>query len=275
MKPTKGYYCLIQYCPDLSRLEAANIGVLLFCPDRGFLRARTSRNNRRIQHFFGREGLDRSQINSFKIGIEERLEVEQPNIQSLDDLQHFIQLRANQIQITAPRPMRVRNPEESLDQLFKDLVGGAHRKQKNTSFKRHIWDRFINAGLTSKIRKNVPIHVPISNRDIEIPYGYQNGSFNLIQPVAFQSKEPGHAISKACRFAVEGHSLHQEPHPEYGPLRLVVIGRFLSQGIDVKSNVSRILREHQVQLCAEDDLSALIDDIRRNGKVLQPDNEGG
>ena len=38
MKPSRGYYCIIQYCPDLGRLEAANIGVLLFCPDRGFLK---------------------------------------------------------------------------------------------------------------------------------------------------------------------------------------------------------------------------------------------
>ncbi len=32
MNPTRGYYCLIQYSPDPSRLEAANVGVVLFCP---------------------------------------------------------------------------------------------------------------------------------------------------------------------------------------------------------------------------------------------------
>ena len=41
MKPSKGYYSLIQYCPDLGRLEAANVGVLLFCPERGFLKFST------------------------------------------------------------------------------------------------------------------------------------------------------------------------------------------------------------------------------------------
>ena len=40
MESAKGYYCLIQYCPDLARLEAANIGVILFCPERGFIRAK-------------------------------------------------------------------------------------------------------------------------------------------------------------------------------------------------------------------------------------------
>ena len=38
---TTGYYSVIQYCPDRSRLEAANVGVLLFVPAGGYLRART------------------------------------------------------------------------------------------------------------------------------------------------------------------------------------------------------------------------------------------
>ena len=29
---TKGYYSAIQYCPDRSRMEAANVGVMLLCP---------------------------------------------------------------------------------------------------------------------------------------------------------------------------------------------------------------------------------------------------
>lgn len=275
MKPTKGYYCLIQYCPDLSRLEAANIGVLLFCPDRSFLKARTARDNRRIRRFFGREDRDWFQINSFKIGIEERLEVEHPNIQSLGDLQHFVQLCANEIQITALRPMRVRDPEKDLDQLFQDLVGGVHRKQKNTTFKQHVGDRFASAGLTPKIKTDLSIHVPVFGEDLKIPYGYQNGRFNLIQPVAFQSHDPRNARSRACQLAVEGRSLHEERDPEYGDLQLVVVGRFLSQDIDTKAYVHRIFREHEVELYAEDNLSELIDKIRRTGKVLQPENVDG
>ena len=275
MKPTEGYYCLIQYCPDLSRLEAANIGVLLFCPDRLFLQARTARDNRRIRHFFGREGHDWSQINSFKVGIEERLEVEQENVHTVEDLQHFIQLRANQIQITAPRPMRVENPSQDLDQLFRDLVGGAHRKQGGASkpFKRCVGDRFSNAGLDSKIARDLMIHVPISNESLKIPYGYQNGRFNLIQPVTFASKESSYAIGKACRFAVEGRSLYSEAHPKYGQLQLVVVGRFLSQSVDTNSDIRRILSEHQVHLYTEDKLPVLIDEIRRTGKVLQPESQ--
>ncbi|MFN5907792.1 MAG: DUF3037 domain-containing protein [Planctomyces sp.] len=74
MKPQKGYYSIVQYCPDLSRLEAANIGVLLFCPDSGFLKVLTSANNGRIIRFFGSAGHDWKRINTIKSGLQDRLD---------------------------------------------------------------------------------------------------------------------------------------------------------------------------------------------------------
>ena len=76
MKPAKGYYSIIQYCPDLSRLEAANIGVLLFYPERQFLEARMERGHGRVQKLFGSEGHDWSRIESFKRTVDERLQTE-------------------------------------------------------------------------------------------------------------------------------------------------------------------------------------------------------
>jgi hypothetical protein len=58
--------------------------VLLFCPERLFLQARTVRNNRRIQRFFGREGHDWDRIDSFKLGLAERLAAEHGNINTLE-----------------------------------------------------------------------------------------------------------------------------------------------------------------------------------------------
>jgi len=39
MDARKGYYTLIQFRPDASRLEAVNMGILLFCPETGFIAA--------------------------------------------------------------------------------------------------------------------------------------------------------------------------------------------------------------------------------------------
>jgi hypothetical protein len=42
MTPTKGYYSIVQYCPDLSRGETTNIGIVLLVPERGYLSARNA-----------------------------------------------------------------------------------------------------------------------------------------------------------------------------------------------------------------------------------------
>ena len=52
-KPSKGYYSILQFVPDLERAEGANIGVVLFCPERRFLDVMVSHNNDRVRHFFG------------------------------------------------------------------------------------------------------------------------------------------------------------------------------------------------------------------------------
>ena len=93
MESSKGYYSLIQYCPDLARLEAANIGVILFCPDLKFIRAKVAQGNDRIRRFFGSQDDDWAQINTVKNTIVNRLEVTGKDFKSLDDLTNFIATR--------------------------------------------------------------------------------------------------------------------------------------------------------------------------------------
>jgi hypothetical protein len=268
MKPSRGYYCIIQYCPDLGRLEAANIGVLLFCPDREFLRAHTSSDNARIRHFFGDHGHDWARINSFKNGIEDRLDVEKDEIKTLEALEGFIARRANLIQITPPRPMKVHDPEKDLDQLFQELVGGQPRASRGPSLKRFLDQKFAADGLDRKIKTDIRVIVPISDRQIEIPYGFQNGRFNLIQPVRFRAADPKQAKITACRYAVEGQSLYESPDPRLGQLQLVVLGQFGANQSDSRFGAERILKEHHVRLFATTELDRLVDEIRRSAKDL-------
>lgn len=268
MNAVQGYYSLIQYCPDATRLEAATIGVLLFCPERAFLKALIARSNQRIRRFFGGQEHDWQRINSYKLAIEERLEVEQPGIQTLEDLQQFIALRANRLQITAPRSVAVDDPEQNLRALFEEIVGGEHRKQRRQNLQRYIGQRFSRAGLQRKLATDIEVRVPIFNRPARIPYGFQNGRFNLIQPVRFQAAQPEHAVNTACRYAVEGRSLFENPDARLGSLKLVVVGKFRAEDAQTKGDVNRVLSDSQVDLFSLGELDRLIDEIRRTGKDL-------
>ena len=57
--------------------------------------------------------------------------------EELDDLKHFIALRANLLQITPPRPMSVENPEQDLDVLFSDMIGEPDPKQTRRNLRRY------------------------------------------------------------------------------------------------------------------------------------------
>lgn len=127
MNPKRGYYSLIQFCPDSSRLEAVNVGVLLFCPEIQFLAARTAASNDRAAMLVGCGGLDEAALNSAKRAVERRLEVDREAFQTLEDLQRFVASRGNALKLTDPRPLKVFDPEGDLDTLFAELVDSRTR----------------------------------------------------------------------------------------------------------------------------------------------------
>ncbi len=114
----KGYYSLIQYCPDRSRLESVNIGVLLFCPELLFLDTRISKDNDRVLRFFGEQNLE--YINLSKQSIYSRLKGE--GFKTKGDLDRFISTRANDIILSDLRSTKVVDPNSDLNHLYDELV---------------------------------------------------------------------------------------------------------------------------------------------------------
>lgn len=272
-QPTRGYYSLIQYCPDLGRLESANIGVLLFCPECNFLQAKTARDNARIIKFFGSKGHDWRQINSFKRGIEERVVKESQGIQNLDDLRHFIALRANAIQITPPRTIKVYDPTEALEKLFLEFMGEPSRRKSTRGLQRQIQDRLVKAGLESKIETDITVSVPVFKKEVHVPFGYQNGAFNLLSPVTFEAKSPEASLNQACRYAVLGEYVNETEHPEYGPQQFCVVGQFRPKDRETRAGVQAIFEKHGVKLFRADRLNGLIHEIQIHGKVLHSERD--
>jgi hypothetical protein len=261
MKPHKGWFSIVQFCPDPNRLEAANIGVLLFCPELNYLDVRIASDNRRIIKFFGSKDFDLALVNSFKKGLAERLRTEQESIVDHEQLVDFIDKRANQIRISPPRSIRVTEPEKQLDELFSALVGEGARRESD--LKNLLAKSLEQPALQSKLYRSVPITVPVDGRQLEVPYAFQNGRFNLIQPVRFQSDNP---LQTAYRYAVEGDSIYKTEHEEFGKLKLLVVGSFRSKNDESKAVVHRVLENHHVSLYSTDEVDKLVQEILVTGK---------
>lgn len=116
---SRGYYCLIQYCPNRSRLETINLGVLLFCPELKFLGTKLLQENERAKTLLG--GDDKT-IDSEKNALLDRLDLQHDRLQTVQDLIHFCDTRANDMIITKPRPIKIEDPNTELLSLFLELV---------------------------------------------------------------------------------------------------------------------------------------------------------
>jgi hypothetical protein len=99
------------------------VGVLLFSPEHHFLDVELSPSDDRVQRFFGREwDLDLERIRAMKASLQRRLRVEAERFRTLEDLEHFVATRANEIVLTPPRPIAVADPRADLASLFGELV---------------------------------------------------------------------------------------------------------------------------------------------------------
>lgn len=266
MNAKKGYYSVVQYVPDLDRAESVNIGVLLFVAEMNYCEVRISRDNGRVRHFFGVSGDDLKRLTEFKLSFIHRIKSEKLNLTTIEQLEKFIHTRGNQIQLTEPRFVKVMDVcKEQLDRLFEELVG-IESKTERVNLGAKLKQKFEKAGITERLKKDVTVHVPVLEREIRVPYGYQNGKFHLLQTVRFKAESIDSNVNQACIYSLEGQSLHNYRDSELGDLRLNVIGSFRAESRRAISDVRRVLASNDVKLWTESDLPNLIEEIRRTGK---------
>ena len=264
MNAKRGYYSLVQFCPNPSRAEAVNLGVALFCPDADFLAARISAGNKAAAKLVGRTGVDPAALNAAKRAIERRLEVERASFQTLQDFQRFAETRANVLKLSAPRPIKVVEPARELDQLFQELVGGHPRRARERGVLPPLEDLFRRLEQEGRAQLNITVTIPLAGRRLHVPYAYRNGTVNLVKPQLFAEQE-GPAIGAAMRLAIEGDLLQKRGEDEEGKKRLIVVSSFepSGNGQELKSRVADILREYDVKSILDDEVPAFVAQVEQ------------
>lgn len=112
---TKACYLVIQYCPNMERNEAVNIGVIILYADDTLAGVKVTDDYSRIERFFGE--IDKKRLTSIIDAFVTRLKAN-----DAEKTCDFLNTRANTITCPPPRPIKLINIEDDLNQLFKDLV---------------------------------------------------------------------------------------------------------------------------------------------------------
>ncbi|MGW8256425.1 MAG: DUF3037 domain-containing protein [Thermoguttaceae bacterium] len=259
MNAKRGYYSLIQFCPDPSKSEAVNVGVLLFCPELGFIAARNRRDNKRPRKLIYPEKIDSASLNAAKQAIENRLKVERETFKSLEDLQKFVDTRANVFKLTPPRPVKVFDPKTDLERLFKELVGGIAREK--TSLKtcspklKTFFKELYNEG---RAELNLAITIPVLGNTLHIPFKFNNEVPNFVRPCSFSGKDD-QAIGRAQQLAIDGDLLYNNSMG-----KLVVVTTFeTSQKVAVlKNRIDGLFRKYNVEPIHEEDIDRFITHVK-------------
>jgi len=263
MNPSRGYYSLIQYCPDLSRAEAANVGVLLFVPERHVLEPRMARSNHRVRRFFGPDvDLDVQRLNAAKQSMVKRIAAEGESITTVDELRHFIATRGNELLLTDPRPVKVFDPVEDLEHLFAELVGGHSRREagSRSPVVRRLDDALRRSDLSPRIRFNEEIQVPVVQERLIVPYMYQNGTTNLVIPHRF---EGARALRNAESLACKGDLIQGQKTDECRRNMIVVPTFGVEPKHSRRDDICSLFEHYHIRLVREDEVDRFVEEIDR------------
>ncbi len=266
MKPERGYYSLIQFCPNPSRWETVNVGVVLFCPALGFLDARTSKSNRRAEKLVGRQNLERAALDAAKQAIQSRLDVDRESFRTIEDLEKFINSRGNWLKLTPARPIKVCSPKNDLDRLFVELVGGKRSREKVSELKElfpTLDSTFEELKAQGRAQLNLRITVPVFGRSLAVPYAYSNGRLNLVKPQRFSQQESA-SLNSAGLLALEGNLVKRHGTGEGTDARLIIVSSFEDdQNLGLVKRVTDVFRDFEVENIAKDQVDAFLTRVKK------------
>lgn len=176
------YYSLVQYCPDLGRAEAANVGIVVFAPDSGDLSLRFVERNERAVKLFGYEAVDAVALNHAKDSLKNLLSADRSVIRDLQSFVDFSGRLANSLALTKPRIALGGDSSAAMEILFKAYVGEESERKSHLRHK----SKGMKDLLARLRRKRAPIKsnikVPVENLPpLRADFAWLNGHLNVVK----------------------------------------------------------------------------------------------
>lgn len=253
-----GFYSVVQFVPDIERGEAVNVGVIVGASGLG-MRVRMAERNEYVKHRFGAYAYDDTRLGFAKSALAERLKDVAPDVEALAT---FRAQESGQLQLTAPRPMVVRNLDDDVIALFLRLVSDpeVQRRERRTPKPDLV-------PLVRQLqRKNVPIKrrpeisVPILDEPLKADFSFQNGARNLVKAIGLSGRQET-ALEEASDYGSKGLLIAKHPDPSAGKSKLILVADIDDE--QLLERVVRLLNDHDVRLVEADELPSFTAEIER------------
>ncbi|MCL4190824.1 MAG: DUF3037 domain-containing protein [Thermoguttaceae bacterium] len=264
----RGFYSVVQYCPDRFRAEAVNVGLVLLCLDPHTVRVRMTGNHERVRKLFS---ITRPELKNLKLstdGLTSRIQKSVDELRTCDDLAAFAASRANDLRLTEPRLAKLGDIDADFERLFAQLV-----EEHSTAVLAEaspaevlppvLADVFYRLQQDQRIWKPGTITVPVFKRKLEIPYAYRNGVVNLVKPQVFAATR--RAETQAATLAINGDLIRR--HSTDGEKqRLIVVStqETAEQAKEVSDHVEPLFNEYRVRLVRPQSIDEFAAEVERS-----------
>jgi len=264
MPPTRALYSLVQYVPDDSRAEGANVGVVLYIPSRRWLEVRVSPSLERVRQFFhpGRQELRRIELalEAFK----HRMEIARVEFTDEADLTQFAAARADAVRLSVPRLMMVEEPVSEFEALYTDLVGDRERalaaELRAQMLPPNVAEVFGRLEAQRKVWRPGKIILPTVARPFDVPIAFQNGRVNYVRPESLAAG--GKLDDRMARLGFNGQLIYRHPIDNREG-QLVVLSADPDAEASAEHRFGAALREFSVRFVPNSEAGAFAAEVER------------
>ena len=264
----KGYYSVIQYCPDRFRAERVNVGLVLLCLEPHSLRVQTTQKFDRVRKLFGTSKPD---LNSLEIATEamrSRIESATGEWRTAEEFAAFVGSRANDLRLTEPRLAKIVDIDSDFGRLFSELVDvrtTASRAVESPAevLPPRLSEVFFKLQQEHKIWRPGQFTVPVFKTKLDIPFAYKNGVVNLIKPQVFSATKQ--AETQAAKLAVNGDLIQRDPiKGESHKLIIVSTQETSEQAKEIDEHIEPLFKAYGVRLIRPVDADAFANEVEQN-----------
>ncbi|MHB8897500.1 MAG: DUF3037 domain-containing protein [Thermoguttaceae bacterium] len=262
---SRGFYSVVQYCPNRFRAEAVNVGLLLLCLEPHAVRVRMTRNHDRVRKLFAVTPPDLKNLKFAARGLTSRIENSAGELRTVEDLTEFAASRANDFRLTEPRLAKLENIEDDFERLFSELVEARTTMALAVASPAEVLppkldEVFYRLQQANKVWKPGEIIVPVYKTKLDIPYAYRNGEVNLVKPHVFSASR--RAQTQAATLAVNGDLIGRHPvNGEQQHLIVVSTQETSGQARVVDEHVEPLFKEYGVRLVRPQQADAFADEV--------------
>ena len=186
-----------------------------------------------------------------------QLTVEKNRFESVDDLQKFIAMQANEVVLTKARSITVEQPHSDLESLYQELVGSGASTMSEALAESGPWNKSVMnlkrtlsrlASEQPKLVQEKPrIAIPNSKITIRPAYSYINGHLNIIELHEIKTKEQT-IENHAFRYGGESEYIAKHLSNDLGTPVLIVVSTPRKQHLDLhgaESLMNEVLKDYE------------------------------